>query len=221
MRSRVGHSNLRWGDVELKLETSGQKCMEFTERATKTRNGVVGGSRPYAPKMYEEKDNPRCPVALYEFYAEKRPQTMLKQEDPIYLELHRNWAEKNVWYVSQALGKNSLGCLVKTMCTEAGIAGRKVNHSARKTAITALVHEGVPPTLIQQHSGHKNLASINNYSTASIQQQKHISSVMCKLSSTTESRESDTLLQGDETLQNENFQQKKSTTQILINFKSH
>ncbi|XP_062595369.1 uncharacterized protein KIAA1958-like, partial [Saccostrea cucullata] len=113
MRSRLEHSNLRWGDVQVKIDTSGQKFLEFTERATKTRNGVVGGSRPYAPKMYEDKDNPRCPVAMYEFYAEKRPQTMLKKEDPFYLGVHRNWAEKTVWYVSQALGKNSLGCLVK------------------------------------------------------------------------------------------------------------
>ena len=44
-----------------------------------------------------------------------------------------------------------------------------------KTAITTLVHAGVPPTPVQQHSGHKSLASMNNYSTASLNQQKDMS----------------------------------------------
>jgi hypothetical protein len=62
---------------------------------------------------------------MYEFYEEKRPPTMMKDEDPFYLGIHKNWAEKSVRYVSQALGNNSLGYVVKTMYTEAGITGRK------------------------------------------------------------------------------------------------
>ena len=67
------------------------------------------------------------------------------------------------------------------MCEEAGIQGRKVNHCARKTAITTLVHAGIPPTLVQQHSGHKSLASINNYSTESLNQQKDTSDLLTSL----------------------------------------
>ena len=46
-----------------------------------------------------------------------------------------------------------------------------MNHSARKTAITTLVHAGIPPTLVQQHSGHKSPPSINNYTTPSLKHQ--------------------------------------------------
>ncbi|CAG2220379.1 unnamed protein product [Mytilus edulis] len=70
---------------------------------------------------------------------------------------------------------------------EAGIQGRKVNHSARKTGITTLIHAGVQNTLVQQHSGHKSLSSINNYSSASFQQQKDMSKVLCTFTSNQDS----------------------------------
>lgn len=65
--------------------------------------------------------------------------------------------------------------IIKLKCGEAGIQGRKVNHSTRKTVITTLVHAGILPTLLHQHFGHNNLASIKNYRTVSINQQKGIS----------------------------------------------
>ena len=61
---------------------------------------------------------------------------------------------------------------MENLCQEAGIQGKKVNDSARKTAITTLVHAGIDNTLVQQHSVHKSISSINNYSTASLKQQK-------------------------------------------------
>lgn len=61
------------------------------------------------------------------------------------------------------MDKNIIENIIKWMSDEAEIQGRKVNHSVRKTAITTFVYAGIPPTLVQQHSGHKNLASIKNY----------------------------------------------------------
>ena len=92
--------------------------------------------------------------------------------------LHRYKQEIKWERVAMGTCKNTLGNIVKAMCEEAGIQGRKVNHSARKTAITTLVHAGISPTLVQQHSGHKSLASINNYSTASLNQQKDMSDLL-------------------------------------------
>ena len=107
-------------------------------------------------------------------YKEKRPDKMLAEGSLFYIGINKK-SKGDAWYVSQPLGKNTLGNIVKSMCEEAGIQGRKVNHSARKTAITTRVHAGVPPTPVQQHSGHKSLASMNNYSTASLNQQKDMS----------------------------------------------
>ena len=77
--------------------------------------------------------------------------------------------------------ENTIGSIAKDMCTEAGITGRKVNHSARKTGIT-LMHAGVQNTVVMQLSCHKNVNSINNYSTASVNQQKEMSSILTNYS---------------------------------------
>ena len=50
MRGRQEHLTLLWGDVEIKFTSEGDKYLEFTERATKTRNGLTG-TRPFAPKI--------------------------------------------------------------------------------------------------------------------------------------------------------------------------
>ena len=84
---------------------------------------------------------------MYIMYKEKRPDTMLAEESPFYIGINKK-SKGDAWYVSQPMGKNTLGNIVKSMCEEAGIQGRKMNHSARKTAITTLVHAGIPPTLV-------------------------------------------------------------------------
>ena len=55
MRSRKEHENLKWGDVELKTTSSGERFLEYTERATKTRTGVNNDLRSFPPKMFEDK----------------------------------------------------------------------------------------------------------------------------------------------------------------------
>ena len=78
--------------------------------------------------------------------------------------------------------ENTIGSIVKDMCTDAGITGRKVNHSARKTGITSLMHAGVQNTVVMQLSCHKNVNSINNYPTASVNKQKEMSSILTNYS---------------------------------------
>lgn len=78
---------------------------------------------------------------------------MHTEDSPFYIGIYRK-PTGNSWYVSQPMGKNTLGNIIKLMCEEAGIQGRKVNHSVRKTAIPTVVHKGIPPTPVQQHSGH-------------------------------------------------------------------
>ncbi|CAC5385834.1 unnamed protein product [Mytilus coruscus] len=54
------------------------------------------------------------------------------------------------------------------------------NHSGRKIAITRLLDEGMPVTVVQQHTGHKSLESINNYAKNSIETQKKICEILDK-----------------------------------------
>ncbi|XP_071142948.1 uncharacterized protein [Mytilus edulis] len=183
MRSRTEHEHLRWGDVELKTTSSGERYLEYSERATKTRTGVNSDSRAFPPKMFEDKGNQRCPIQMYLLYAQNRPVNMKEDEAKFYVGIS-NKASSGEWFKNMAMGKNTIGKIVKTMAEEGGIEGRKVNHSARKTGITTLIHNGVQDTLVQQHSGHKSLASINNYSKASINQQREMSSVLTNFNKT-------------------------------------
>ena len=105
---------------------------------------------------------------------------MLGDDSPFYLGCAKI-IKNDVWYVKQPLGKNTLSNFVKNMCDEANIQGRKTNHSARKTCVTALVHENIPETRIMQLSGHKNVQSINSYSSASLEQQQQMSNVLTKV----------------------------------------
>ncbi|CAG2237633.1 unnamed protein product [Mytilus edulis] len=127
--------------------------------------------------------NQRCPIQMYLLYAQKRPVNMKEDEAKFYVGIN-NKASSGEWFKNMAMGKNTIGKIVKTMAEEGGIEGRKVNHSARKTGITTLIHNGVQDTLVQQHSGHKSLASINNYSKASINQQREMSSVLTNFNKT-------------------------------------
>lgn len=58
MRSRAEHVSLRWGDVQQKVTSTGEEYLEYRERSTKTRTGVTSESRSFAPKMFENRDNP-------------------------------------------------------------------------------------------------------------------------------------------------------------------
>lgn len=126
--------------------------------------------------------NPRCPVATYMEYVKRRPEDMLEADSPFYLGIVRQ-VKDGIWYLRQAMGKNTLSEYVKTMCVEAGVQGRKTNHSARKTTVTALAHEKIPPTQIMQVSGHKNVQSINEYCSASLNQQQEMSHILSNVGS--------------------------------------
>ena len=76
------------------------------------------------------------------------------------------------------MGKNTLGCLAKTMSDKAGFSARHTNHSGRKASITNLVDAEVPATEVAQLSGHKNLTSLNHYNTVSLEKQIKMSTVL-------------------------------------------
>ena len=65
-----------------------------------------------------------------------------------------------------------MGHRMKTMAEKAGLDAKNLtNHSGRERMIQKLNDEGVPPNHIMQIYGHKNVQSLNNYSTLSERQQ--------------------------------------------------
>ena len=91
--------------------------------------------------------------------------------------------EDNYRYIEfNEMGKDRIGSIMKRMACSAGVTGKKTNHSARKTMVTALTNKNVPETQIIQLTGHKNLQSLNSYKKASMEQQKDMSHVLSSYS---------------------------------------
>lgn len=122
--------------------------------------------------------DPYCPVQLYKTYAQQRPVAMRNPESPFYLGINRQGKPESPWYICAGMGKNTIGSIAKTMSMKAGLMGRHTNHSGRKTTVTKLVEKNIPVNEIMQLTGHKNVKSINDYSTANIQKQQEMSSAI-------------------------------------------
>lgn len=178
---------LKWGDVSLKVDENNDEYLEFNERNTKTRQGNSAHSRPFTPKAFSNKSNTsRCPVAAYKLYAKHRPDKFKHPESPFYVAVNHSWSvnSDSCWFKNQPLGPKLLGRKMKDMAERAGIQGRKlVNHSVRKTMCSNLLQKNVPPTLIAQLSGHKNIQSLSNYAVASLDQQREMCQILQNVSS--------------------------------------
>ena len=194
MRGGKEHRDLCWGDIQLKEDISDGEAiqyLEYTERQTKTRTGENPRDiRPVKPRMYENENKERCPVQLYKAFAQRRPEDCNNADCPFYLAVN-NVKERNetqAWFKRTAVGVNKLYAIMKTMAVKANLTNKEniTNHSARKTMIQKLNDNQVPPTHIMQISGHKNVQSINNYSSLNSRQLQTISTIISTESQTRE-----------------------------------
>ena len=132
--------------------------------------------------MYENRENPeQCPVLTYLKYNEERPPDTCTNDVPFYLAVNCKAPKPGKkWFKNSPLGVNSLRNMMKNMLKDAAFeTDRKiVNHSTRKHLIQKLVDSEIPPNQIIQITGHKNINSINNYSTLSATRQQQISTIL-------------------------------------------
>ncbi|KAK2547579.1 hypothetical protein P5673_032400, partial [Acropora cervicornis] len=115
-------------------------------------------------------------------YKEKRPPSMVEPDSSFYLsvnyfktETHASLGGNN-WFEAQPMGVNKLHNIMKDVTQAVGISNSgKTNHSGRKTLVKKLQDSGVPPNQMTQiMAGHKNVQSVNNYSSLREKQmQKH------------------------------------------------
>jgi hypothetical protein len=83
---------------------------------------------------------------------------------------------RNIWITSTRNIRSATGC---RMCDgKLDINKRLTNHSARTYLLQKLREHNVEGTDIMQISGHKNIASINNYSKISEEKHKQISKIL-------------------------------------------
>jgi len=83
-------------------------------------------------------------VKLFLFYKEHRP--TVDTQSRFYLQPNRNWEIKGNWFNTEALGNVNHGKIANTVSEKAGSAGKHSNYSGRKTFVSKLLDQGVPPT---------------------------------------------------------------------------
>lgn len=164
LRGNNESEQMRFGDIVIKTR-NGMRYLEWNERSTKTRTGESTHSRAYAPKIFEDRANlDRCPVRIFKLFTRHRHQESLAPETSMYLAInHMRRPDSFVWYMRSKLGINHLKAMIPIACMNAGIVGKKTNHSVRRAMCSQLLEGGVPPTAVAHLSGHKRLESLNNY----------------------------------------------------------
>ena len=193
MRPRKEQRDLCWGDLQLKTDSEGNCFIEFNiERQTKTRTSENPRNiREKKPKMYEDKSNTdRCPVNTYLPYKEHQSTSMMTDESPFYLGVNNeNPKPGQMQFKCSPLEVNSLRSMLKNVIRDSGLETDKklVNHSTRKHLVQKLVDSDIPPNEIIQITGHKNVHSLNNYSSLSNKKQQQISAVLSNAASTSQS----------------------------------
>ena len=139
------------------------------------------------PKMFSVPGSDRDPLRAFHLYAAKRPEQMNSEDSPFYLavDLTKMANSLKPWLKAMPVGVKKLKSLVKTMAQKAGLNDENLtNHNGRKQMIQKLNDQEVPPTHIMQISGHKNVQSLNNYSSLSEKQQQSISNILNTTTST-------------------------------------
>ena len=85
---------------------------------------------------------------------------------------------KAPWYHPNPMGRNNLNSLLSQLCQEAGIAGKKTNHSLRATGATTLFNAQVPEKMIKEITGHHSSKALSLYERPSLAQKQAVSKVI-------------------------------------------
>ncbi|VDI67112.1 Hypothetical predicted protein [Mytilus galloprovincialis] len=159
-RGRENLRDLKVKDFEFSKQGGGDKEHryiriqrdELTKNHKEDTNTAVG-------KMYEVKDDAKCPVKSFIKYTTKlntnceyffqRPKTTINDD--------------SVWYDASPLGHNTLGAMMPAICEKAGLGKRYTNHSLRATTVHVLDEADFAGRHIMSVTGHKSENSLKTY----------------------------------------------------------
>ena len=154
----------------------------YTEAGSKNKKGTfmeMHIQNKVVPICSSPQVGERCHVHVLDFYLSKLPKDAIDR-DIFYLRPLPAVPAKPAapWFQSVPIGRNQLAKMVPNMCSRAGTAGHKTNHSLRATAATDLYHANIPEKLIQERTGHKSVQALRVYQHTTDDQQKAVSEVL-------------------------------------------
>ena len=123
-----------------------------------------------------------CLVKTYELYINR-----LNNENDFLWQTPKvkvTWDDAE-WYTNESQSKNKIGGLLTFLTKEAHLSKPYTNHCVRATCITLLDRQGFEARYIMTVSGHKNVESIQSYSSKTSEAKKRqmsesLSSAMIK-----------------------------------------
>ena len=179
---------LRGGDEQRNLKISQLKRLSnpdryiYTENSSKNRCGGLKQIRlqnKTVPIIAVPESQSRCHVYLLDKYFQKLPPKAI-EKDNFYVQPATSGKQ---WFTARPIGRNMLSKMVKEICQEGGINGRKTNHSLRATGVSDLFQAGVPEKMIQERSGHLSLDGLRQYQRTTLMQDEAVSRVLTSGSS--------------------------------------
>lgn len=161
-RGREGLRELKTEMIEIQSDPRGQKYATLTCNAhEKNYQGTENHQgKEHIQRMYETKKD-SCPVASLQKYLGH-----LNPDCPWFFQRPKttNFKGKVIWYMARPMGANAISTFMVRICVAANLKNRYTNHCIRATTVTTLREAGVAPIDIAGVTGHKSLASIDNYS---------------------------------------------------------
>ena len=169
LRAGQEHRNLRFqnSQLSLQLDESGREFLQYMEDISKTNNGGLSHLRikRKVVRAYKNLTNvERCPVELYKKYLSHVPNQI--SDDAFYLRPLPK-PKGVVWYYNKAMGRETLGNVVKKIMRKAGFEGHFTNHSLRRSCATRLYDGGVPEQVIRETTGHRSRDGVREYKCTS------------------------------------------------------
>ena len=171
LRGGSEHQDLKFSQLKRSVDGNGCVCYTYTEHSSKNRCGgfnQLNIANKTVTQYQDVRAGERCHTFLLDLYFKKVPTAALKG-DMFYLRPLSSVPSvpDAPWFYSTPVGRNTLSKMLATMCEEAGIVGRKTNHSLRATAATELFHGGIAEKVIQDRTGHRSVEGLHRYERVS------------------------------------------------------
>ena len=158
-RAKEGLRELRKDSFEIKSDHTGTRfaTIGYNEKSKKDH----GEKKEFTEKeqrLYEQPDDPRCPVKSLELYLDK-----LHPDSNDFFQQARSGSSDEIWYNGRPIGTNTLAKFMPNISREASLSRMYTNHCIRATSITVLSANGVDATDIIGVTGHKTIQSLLPY----------------------------------------------------------
>lgn len=168
-RGREGLRELRKDSFEFRKDENGKEYATIGyHEMSKNHNGLDRTDTEKTQIIYEQEQ--LCPIKSLKLYISK----LNPQNDAFYQKPKaRKYHNSATWYENKALGKNTLGQMMKTISEAANLSKIYTNHCLRVTTATVLAKAGVETRNICSVTGHRNEASLKSYIQGPTMQQRH------------------------------------------------